>query len=151
MVEWICAGRFRYPSKSLSQTSKLKKKNPPWSQTTGRVTLFLTNLNFVFLHQQPIFREQRSDINSKCAIKNLTATSLRKKEKPSRVSNHREGYLIPDHHQLYVSAPATNLLRAAQRHSHHKPLAAAASPLAASVSTPSEATLSADARAPAGW
>jgi hypothetical protein len=45
-----------------------KKKNPP-QQITGRVYLFNTNINFMFLRQQPIFREQRSDEKWKCAIK----------------------------------------------------------------------------------
>jgi hypothetical protein len=39
----------------------------------------------------------------------------KKKQKPSLVSNHGEGLLIPDQPQLYASAPATNLPREAQR------------------------------------
>jgi hypothetical protein len=53
----------------LQQGSERKNKITLPNKSPGRVYLFLININFMPLRQQPIFREQRSDEKWKCAIK----------------------------------------------------------------------------------
>jgi hypothetical protein len=69
MAEWTCADRCF--SSIVEFVAKLYTKNKYTlpNKSPGRVYLFNTNITFMLLRQQPIFREQRSDEKWKCAIK----------------------------------------------------------------------------------